>query len=274
MKNKLVLVLKGFIIGLGKVIPGVSGSLIAVSLGLYEKCIECISHFLKNLKYNIYFLGLIGLGVVFAVTFGSKIIIWLMNNWYLPTMFLFIGLIAGGIPSIVKEKKIKSIFDILLIVFSFAFIFVIGVFGTSTNFVPSKSIGSLLIISLLGFIDATTMVIPGISGTAIFILLGCYNFILDLFSKLLNFNDLLNNVWYIVSFGIGLIIGIIVVSKFMNFCFKNYKNKIYIIILGLSLSSIYMLFNETITNMNNTFEIIPGFILMFIGYKIVASKIS
>lgn len=265
-----MLILKGFIIGLGKIIPGVSGSLIAVSLGLYEKCIECISNLFKDLKNNIYFLGLIGVGVIIAIIFGSNIIIWLINIWYLPTMFLFIGLIAGGLPSIAKEKKINSLFDILLIVLSFSFIFIIGIFSTKANFVPNKSIGSLLIISLLGFVDAATMVIPGISGTAIFILIGCYNFILEFFSNLLNFNNIL----YLVFFAIGLLIGIITISKLMNFCFKKHKNKTYMVILGLSLSSLYMMFNETISNTNNIFEIIPGIILMLIGYNLVSKKIS
>ena len=94
MENKLGLIFKGFIVGLGKIIPGVSGSLIAVSLGIYEKSIECISHFFKDVRNNLYFLGLIGIGVVLAVILGSKVIILLINNFYLPTMFLFIGLIA------------------------------------------------------------------------------------------------------------------------------------------------------------------------------------
>lgn len=270
MENKLGLIFKGFIVGLGKIIPGVSGSLIAVSLGIYEKSIECISHFLKDVRNNLYFLGLIGIGVVLAVILGSKVIILLINNFYLPTMFLFIGLIAGGIPDLLKEKKNKSILDVLLIIISFSIVLIIGLLGTNLNFIPTKSVSSLFIISGIGFIDAATMVIPGISGTAIFILLGCYDFVLNLFSNLLNFNNFL----YILFFTFGLVLGIILVSKFMNYCFKNYKDSIYMIIIGFSLSSVYMMFSETLKNTNSISTIIFGIIMMLFGYKLVVRKTS
>lgn len=270
MENKLGLIFKGFIVGLGKIIPGVSGSLIAVSLGIYEKSIECISHFFKDVRNNLYFLGLIGIGVVLAVILGSKVIILIINNFYLPTMFLFIGLIAGGIPDLLKEKKNKSILDVLLIIISFSIILIIGLLGTTLNFNPTKNVSSLFIISGIGFIDAATMVIPGISGTAIFILLGCYDFVLNLFSNLLNFNNFL----YILFFAFGLVLGIILVSKFMNYCFKNYKDSIYMIIIGFSLSSVYMMFSETLKNTNSISTIILGIIMMLFGYKLVVRKTS
>ena len=247
MENKLGLIFKGFIVGLGKIIPGVSGSLIAVSLGIYEKSIECISHFFKDVRNNLYFLGLIGIGVVLAVILGSKVIILLINNFYLPTMFLFIGLIAGGIPDLLKEKKNKSILDVLLIIISFSIVLIIGLLGTTLNFNPTKNASSLFIISGIGFIDAVTMVIPGISGTAIFILL---------------------------FFAFGLVLGIILVSKFMNYCFKNYKDSIYMIIIGFSLSSVYMMFSETLKNTNSVSTIIFGIIMMLFGYKLVVRKTS
>ncbi len=270
MENKLELIFKGFIVGLGKIIPGVSGSLIAVSLGIYEKSIECISHFFKDVRNNLYFLGLIGIGVVLAVILGSKVIILLINNFYLPTMFLFIGLIAGGIPDLLKEKKNKSILDVLLIIISFSIVLIIGLLGTTLNFNPTKNASSLFIISGIGFIDAATMVIPGISGTAIFILLGCYDFVLNLFSNLLNFDNFL----YILFFAFGLVLGIILVSKFMNYCFKNYKDSIYMIIIGFSLSSVYMMFSETLKNTNSISTIIFGIIMMLFGYKLVVKKTS
>ena len=81
--NNIILFFKGFIVGLGKIIPGVSGSLLAFSLGIYEKAIDAINNFFSDIKENILFLGKIGLGVVLAILLCSKLIIFLLNHYYL-----------------------------------------------------------------------------------------------------------------------------------------------------------------------------------------------
>ena len=116
MKKYLVLAIKGFVIGLAKVIPGVSGSLLAVSLGLYEKAIESICYFFKDIKKNTIFLGTIGVGIIMAIIMGSKLISILLIHYYLPTMFIFIGLIAGTVPSIIENAHIKKTKDMLIII--------------------------------------------------------------------------------------------------------------------------------------------------------------
>ena len=102
MKNVLVLMGKGFIIGIGKIIPGVSGGMLAISMGLYEKMVYAVGYLFQDFKRNVRFLSVIGVGVLLAIVIGSKFIEWSLGNFYIPTMFLFIGLIMGGIPGIVK----------------------------------------------------------------------------------------------------------------------------------------------------------------------------
>lgn len=265
MVDRIKLVMKGFVIGLGKVVPGVSGSLIAISLGLYEKCIDSISNFFKDIKKNIIFLGTISIGIILSILFGSAVIIWLLNHFYTPTMFLFIGLIAGGIPMLIDKSYKKNFLDYSFIILGFIIMFLIGILAPNKQFFPHVNIRDLFVVSGLGFIDATTMIIPGVSGTAIFILLGCYPFILTLFSHLFDFNY----IYYMIFFGIGLCIGTLIVSNIMNYLFKTHKQKVYMLILGLSLSSIYMLLKDTIMHLHHSYEIILGILLMIVGYKIV-----
>ena len=101
-------ILKGMIIGLGKIIPGVSGSVLAISLGIYEKCIDIISNIKKELKYNIKFIFLLCIGISLGIICGSKIICFLLDSFYFPTMCLFIGLISSSIKYIVKKIKTKK----------------------------------------------------------------------------------------------------------------------------------------------------------------------
>ena len=97
MKENIRLIVKGLIIGLGKIIPGVSGGMLAISLGVYEKGLDALSHFFRNVKENTKFLCLLGLGILISVVLMSKLIKFSLDNYYLPTMLLFIGLIAGGL---------------------------------------------------------------------------------------------------------------------------------------------------------------------------------
>ena len=106
--NKLILFLKGIIIGLGKILPGVSGSLIAISLGVYEESINAISNFLKDIKkYSIY-LGILGLGILVSIVFFSKIMANLFINHYNFTMSFILGALFGIIPNMWKKSAPKN----------------------------------------------------------------------------------------------------------------------------------------------------------------------
>ena len=105
MKEKLILILKGIIIGAGKIIPGVSGGMLAITLNVYDKGIKAISDFFKDIKGNLIFLSTIGIGILISIISVSKVIKYALDLYYLPTMLLFIGLIIGGIPSIIETAK-------------------------------------------------------------------------------------------------------------------------------------------------------------------------
>lgn len=254
------LILKGFVIGVGKIIPGVSGSLIALSFGLYEKCINAISNFFKDFKKNSIFLGTLSIGIICAIILGSRIIIYFMNNYYVVTMLLFTGLILGGLPNLFKNKNF-DFKNISIFLIGFSFMIILSLFKNSNDFSPNN-----IIIFLLGFIDAVTMIIPGISGTAIFILIGCYDFILNMFSQI--------NLIHLTFFGAGVFIGVIIVSKIMNYLFKEYKDQVYMFVIGLGASSICILIKKTMDSITSIMDIILGLILLIIGYKISMKSIN
>ena len=102
-----ILIIKGFIIGIAKIIPGVSGSLVALNLGLYERGIEAISNFFNNVKSNMIFLLNVGIGIIISIIIGSKVIDYALLKFYFPTILLFIGLLIGTIPNLFKKANIK-----------------------------------------------------------------------------------------------------------------------------------------------------------------------
>ena len=226
------LILKGFIIGLGKIIPGVSGSMLAITLGIYENILEAVTNFFNNPKKHSKLLINFGIGVFLAIIFFSKLILFLLNNYYEPTMYLFLGLIIGTLLPFTKTLKwnLKN-FIIFLIFLSISFIIT---FKTTTfNYIFTGSLIDYMYTSFLGMIDAFTSIVPGISGTAIFMLLGSYEYVLKILSHPFSL--------IFIIYGLGLILGIIIICYIMNYLLKHKKSETNIAIFSFMLSSIGIL---------------------------------
>ena len=87
-----MLILKGIIIGIGKIIPGVSGSMLAISMGIYQKLIDSVNNFFRYPKENFKFLFKIAIGVIISMVFFSNIILNCLNKYYLKSIYHHIHL--------------------------------------------------------------------------------------------------------------------------------------------------------------------------------------
>lgn len=265
-----MLILKGFIIGIGKIIPGVSGSMIAISMGIYQKMIDCINNFFSDIKTNFIFLFKLTIGVLISIVFFSNIILECLNKYYIITIFFFIGLIIGGFKEINKEIKYKNkkiIFIIMLITL------ILGLTSVNREVNIENNTFNFIYFMFVGFIDALTMVIPGISGTATLMMIGAYNKLMETFSNLLNFSLFFNNLVIILPFSLGMIIGIIFTVKLINYLFKNYKDSTYSAIIGFSISTIILMAFKCLRSYYTFFELIIAFIMLFIAI-FISKKIN
>jgi len=253
-----ILFLKGLIIGIGKIIPGVSGSVLALSLGVYEEALKRIENFFSDLKRNILYLFPLGIGIIVAILLGSNIILYCLDKYYIFTMTIFIGLIVGSIPEIMKSHSLKNkdYFFIFLIIIILYFIYTKI---QLQEFIPSHNITTYFYLVFLGFVDAFTMIMPGISGTATYMVLGSYKFILQLFAN--PFGELL----YCFCFGIGLVLGVIIMIKVVNYCFRKYAHQTWVIIISFLISSVLFMFLKTINfiNQDNILQVVLLFIFSY-----------
>ena len=277
MKDAIILVIKGMIIGIGQIIPGVSGGMLAITLGLYEKGISAISNIFKDFRSNLKFLCSVGIGIVISVIIFSKIIKLSLIKFYLPTMLLFIGLILGGVPMLIKKvKSFRSNSKINILITSIVFIFITLLslinFSNNNDF-SNSNILTYISFFIIGVIYAATMVIPGVSGTAIMMLLGYYEIVINMISNLSNIRITLSNLSTVLPFGFGLVFGIIFISKLMDFLLNKYEIKTYYAILGLVFSSILVMFIQTFKNYYDIINIIVGLLLLILGY-IVSKKLD
>lgn len=277
MKENLVLVIKGMIIGLANVIPGVSGGTLMITLGLYEKIINTISHFFKNFKENLKFLIPLGIGLVLAVLLFSKIIGASLDKYPFPTTLLFIGLILGGLPLLWKKvntkKKSFSNWFIFAITFMPVTTFAFLKESSAVVSLSNLNVGGYLLLFLVGVVASSTMIIPGISGSFVLMLLGYYKPIIDTIRSLTDFSLIGSNILILGVFGIGIVIGIIVVAKIIEFLLKKFEVKTYFGVLGFVLASMIAIIKPLIGTNLQFLEVIIGFVLFMLGF-LAAYKMS
>jgi len=244
VKIGLINFIKGFILGIANVIPGVSGGTMAVSMGLYELILSSIGNFFKDIKGNFIKLLPIILGILVAIVSTSKLVTYALTNYKAQTLCLFIGLIFGGVSLIMRKIKGKGS-KINYLIFFVIFFFVISLNFLKTGLIEisftNMGIIDYLLLLLMGFIASSAMVIPGISGSFILMVLGYYDKIIYTISTITDFSKLGSNLLILVPFGIGVIIGIVFMAKLITNLIKKYETKTYFAIMGFVLSSVVVL---------------------------------
>ena len=240
-------VIKGIVVGIANVVPGVSGGTMMVSMGIYDRLISAVSHFFSKMKEHFFFLLALLIGMAIAILGGSVVITWLFDRFPFPTTMAFIGLILGGFPLIWKkvrsEKKHFGHFLICAIFFFFflGLSFVSGTSGYTADLTPTVS--TMLVLFLVGIVAAGTMVVPGVSGSMVLLIMGYYNPILKTirdFMAAVKAHDteaLVSGLKILIPFGIGVLVGIVLFAKLIEWIFKRFPQYAYWAIIGLIAAS-------------------------------------
>ncbi len=245
------LIVKGFIIGIAFIIPGVSGGTLAIYLGVYEKLLHSLGNIFKEFKKSVTFLIPLFIGIGISVVALAKLFSILIEWNSFVVLLFFIGLILGGVKQIYKiaiEKKL-SISSVIAFVISFSLIIVLIVFEkTKTtqgiDYIDVNFI-NLIVVFLLGMAASMTMIVPGISGSALLLVLGFYTAIVsNVVGNVLDFSSIAYNLQIIIPFALGAAAGIILFSRVIEYFLKNYKSQTYYAILGFILASCVAIFFE------------------------------
>lgn len=238
---------KGAVIGIANIIPGVSGGTMAVSMGIYDRLIHCITHLFKEFKKSILFLLPILLGAAAALVASAFGLEYLFDNYPVPTNLLFIGLILGGLPAMckkVKGNKVKAGYVISFLIF-FVLVTGLALLGKKEGAAADLSFNLLNVIKLffVGMIASATMVIPGVSGSMILLLIGYYHPIIETISSFIralaafDINGILNGMAVLVPAGIGIIVGIFAIAKLIEIIFQKFPMYAFWAIIGLIVAS-------------------------------------
>lgn len=271
-------VLKGMLIGIANIIPGVSGGTMAVSMGIYDRLIRCISHPFEDFKNNVLFLIPIAIGMGLSIIASAFGIDYLFETFPLQTNLLFIGLILGSMPAIYGKVKGVTLRTghILAAVLFFAVVVGMAMLNGAGGSYVQIGVSFLDIVKLffIGVIASATMVIPGVSGSMMLLILGYYNPILDtikLFFQAvmgLDFNNLFATMFILVPFGIGVLAGMVGIAKGIEVIFAKFPIYAYWSIIGLLFASpIAILLVGTINNIT-LLSMLTGIIALSAGLVI------
>lgn len=239
--------LKGIVMGVANIIPGVSGGTMAVSMGIYDKLLHCVTHLFKEFKESMKFLIPIFIGIGIALVGLSFIIQPAFERFPLQTSCLFIGLIVGGLPAICQKVKGKGVRLSYVLPFLIFFAIVVGMaaMGEKEGAAADLSFNILSVIKLfiVGVIASATMIIPGVSGSMMLLLLGYYN---PVISSIKNFitalvafdmQGILQGCGALVPMGLGIVVGIFAIARLIEILFEKFPIQAYWAIIGLIVAS-------------------------------------
>lgn len=244
-------ILKGMVIGISNIIPGVSGGTMMVSMGIYDTIIYSINHLTKEFKKCITLLLPYAIGMIAAILLGAFGLKAAFEKIPLPTNALFIGLILGSIPFIFKNFKRdglatpqKRCVSGVVFVILFAVVVLLKVFEAENRVELTINVWNILLFFVLGMIASATMVIPGVSGSMILKTLGYYEpIVTDGITGLTtavfggNFSDVLHYGAILLPFAIGIVMGIFAIAKLIDVLLRKWEGYTYAAILGMVIAS-------------------------------------
>jgi len=234
-------ILKGIVIGIANVLPGVSGGTLAVVLGIYDRLTEAVGNFLtsstnKKIEYAK-FLAQIGVGAVIGIVVFAGVISKMYELYPKGTTVTFLFLILPSIPVILKGEKFFKKDNLIAfsggVIFTAAFMFLTK---TLAGEEVARTVDTLFTVGygvklfFCGVIAAGAMVIPGISGSLLLILLGEYYNILGYIKSFA--------ILPLVFFSLGTGIGLVLVSKGINILLNRYRSYTLNFIVGIIVVSL------------------------------------
>lgn len=254
----LIRILEGILVGVGAVLPGISGGVLCVIFGIYKPVMQFLAHPFKTFKKNMLLLAPVAIGVIIGFLGISKILAFFLETYPNQSVCLFVGLIGGMMPSLFREAgeqgRTKGSFISLFAAMAIIFALLITLGAAHIEVVPN--VGWYL---FCGFCLAMSLIAPGMSFSTLLMPLGLYTpFIAGIGSI---------DMSVLVPAGIAALATIILLSKGVNYLFENHYSIAFYAICGIVIAATVMIipfgsFTESVSGAAvNLGLIIAGIIL-------------
>lgn len=250
---------KGIVVGIGGISPGLSGSVLLVIFGLYQRVVDAIGSIFKNFKKNLLFLLPLFLGMGVGVVLFSKITDFFLEAFEMQTRFLFLGLVVGTLPLFHKEVKKNGFAKKYYLYIAGAAIFGVLLFVVNGDLFPRVESPSFFQSVLLGVAVAGSALIPGVDSAVILSSFGLYELWVSSVADL--------NLTVLIPAALGVGLGVLVISFGMSRLIKRFYTATFSIVFGLFISIIPSVLNESCVPAMNGKTVI-SFGLTLVGFAI------
>ena len=242
--------LLGFFVGLAVIVPGISGSTVAIIFKLYDQFLYAIGNLFKKFKQCFTFLLPIGIGLVVGVLLGFISVKKLLDILPFAIVCLFAGLMTGAFPAVKDELKgaQKNAKRVAL--------FLVGlcipvVLGCASALLANAEEGADVFVNVqwwhvvlalvIGYVVGVTQIVPGLSASAFLMAVGWFGSLMSSVSMTYwKSNPIIFLVY--AGLGIGFLLGLFTFSKLLTYLFGKARHTAYSMIVGLSLGSILSMF--------------------------------
>ena len=251
----------GAFIGLAVIVPGVSGSAVAIIFRLYEKLLYALGGIFHRFKESARFLLPIALGGIVGLAAGFFGVRFLLNLLPFAIVALFAGLMLGAFPAVTDEIKGEKPTPLRILLFLLGLLFPIGLSALSVFGTPDMlSLDNLswyhyILFLLVGYAIAVTQLVPGLSATALLMTFGCFTPLMN--SVSLTYwqeNPMVLLVYACLA--VGFVLGLLTFSNGLSRLLEKKRAPAFYTIAGLSLGSIVtMFFNPEIVEVYESWTI-------------------
>lgn len=241
----------GAFLGISVIAPGISGSIMAVMMGIYDDLITIISNPFKKFKNNFFYLLPMVIGAGISMLLLLKALDFLFINYTIPAYLLFMSLIAGSIPSVIdqaRQEPIKKRYFIGTVI-AFAFALTIGILAKTDFAVVSDtaSIPTEIYFPACGAISGMMSMVPGMSISMLLMMLGVYEPLLALATTLMSPENWFTAAWFggvltVATVVIAFLIGMVLFSNITKRVFKKYHSLGFLMVLGFMSGSLVSVF--------------------------------
>ncbi len=244
----------GAFLGISVIAPGISGSIMAVMMGIYDDLIGVISNPFKNFKKNFIFLLPMGIGALVSMLALIKALDFLFANYTVPAYLLFMSLILGSIPSVLEEAKKEPVKKRYFIgtFFAFAFALTIGMLAkfdiavaVDTSDVLSTSMRIYL--PVCGFISGMMSMLPGMSISMLLMMFSVYEPLLGMATSLMDLSSWFTPMWLLEALTVGTVaiaflVGMVLFSNVTKKVLDKHHSLGFLMVLGFMSGSIVSIF--------------------------------
>lgn len=248
-------VLQGMLIGLGAVLPGISGGVLCVVFGVYKPVMELLSNPFKTWKKHLLNLSPIIVGIILGFLGIAKLLGFVLEKYPNASICLFVGLIVGLMPSLYKEagEKGRGKGSYVSMVIAFAFIMALLLGYAQLDLRIEANFAWFI---FCGFCMALSIIAPGMSFSTLTMPLGLYQPMVDGIGGL--------KMDVLIPCGIGAVLTIILFAKLVNYLFGKYHSVSYHAIFGVVVAATIM----TVVNEVNFHQSFGGWIVCGVCFVI------